>query len=113
MHRLSIVVVVACSGPAAPQPAPPTTTTPTTTTPTSPAVAAPASATTPATATTPACGRDEVRESLCGGMALPGGVGDCGPNAQSLASAGVQRMVITSLTRGFKSDPMLATFELD
>lgn len=59
------------------------------------------------------CGSDTVFETMCGGMALPDGVGTCGPRADSLASAGVQRLSISVLTGGMKKDPLLQKFVLD
>jgi hypothetical protein len=71
------------------------------------ALAAVAPRTTPGT-----CGRDQVREMLCGGMGI-GGTDPCGPAADSLGSAGYQRLAITSLTHGMKGEPVLKEFLLD
>jgi hypothetical protein len=58
------------------------------------------------------CGRDQILETLCGGMGI-GGTDPCGPRADSLASAGHQRLVLTSIRGGMKRDPQLQEFELD
>src|SRR5574339_119808 len=56
------------------------------------------------------CGADEVWEALCGGMGT--GTGACGATADTNASWGYQRLVITVLTKG-KADPALKRFVLD
>jgi hypothetical protein len=58
----------------------------------------------------PSCGADEVWEALCGGMGT--GTGTCGQTADTNASWGYQRLVITQLTKG-KADPVLRQFFLD
>jgi hypothetical protein len=56
------------------------------------------------------CGADEVWEALCGGMGT--GKGTCGPTADTNASWGYQRLVVTQITGG-KKDPALKRFTLD